>query len=76
MKDDHSQLQYVLENFKQIDIELLDIIVYTQDAYIEDSNQREEFKNSALYVALSFGNNRSVETILKFMSQIPNMDSS
>lgn len=73
MKNDHNQLRKVLENFEQIDIELLDLLAYHQECEGSDDCV---IRNSALNIALGYGNNRSVEIILQYMSKIRNMDSS
>lgn len=65
--EDHKQLKDVLSNFDQIDPELLEILHYVQKL---GENGDETIMNSAIHLAVKNNNNRSVDTLLRYMAQI------
>ena len=61
--EDHNLLKDVLSNFDQIDPELLEILHYIQKL-------SDDEMNSVIHLAVKNNNNRSVDTLLRYMAQI------
>jgi len=73
VRNDHKQLERVLFNFSQIDPDLLELMVYNQTMVKrckENGKIVEVGFNTALYMAVKEGNNRSVDIILNYTSMI------
>ena len=68
--EDHSRLEYVLENIRNLDEEMLEILTYVQIVYTDDKRSKELGVNSALHMAVQEGNTRSVNILLKYMAMV------
>ena len=75
VQHDHFHLKTVLTELEKNDILYLDLLHYTHE-FLEKNKKggkKELKKKSALYIAVTAGNFRSVDTILSFQAKIKDM---